>query len=207
MEKCLQTCFENNFVVQPCSVQGQSLAGSCLIMVRRAKAKAKAVARVREEQGTEPEIEPAPIVIPMRKQKPQPTLPEPEMEDCTAAVDIRIPGVRSISEKKKSIGFAIFIAIKAKSIPLPKKPRMYKKENWDLLARLLDGNQLVGMQDFGSKQQCDLSNGLATMITDLSWLLEDTEGDLSMYANILDIGIMIGPLAEHLYELHCASCD
>ena len=147
-------------------------------MVRRAKAKAKAAAaRVREEQGAEPEMEPIPIVIPMRKEKLQshakPTLPEPEAEDCSEVVDIRIPGVRSNSEKRKAIGFAIIIALKAKSSPLPKKPRGYKNENWQLLARLLEGNQSIGVEDFGSKRQCDLANGLVTMLTDLSWLLSE----------------------------------
>ena len=160
-------------------------------------------------------MEPNPIVISMRKEKLQfhakPTLPEPEANDCSEVVDIRIPGVRSNSEKRKAIGFAIIIALKAKSSPLPKKPRGYKNENWELLARLLEGNQLIGVEDFGSKRQCDLANGLTTMITDLSWLLSEREGtlpcggDLSMYASLLDIGIMVGPLAERLYELHLVS--
>ena len=58
---------------------------------------------------------------------------------------------------------------------------------------------MIGVEDFGSKRQCDLSNGLVTMITDLSFLLSEREGaneDLSMYASIVDLGILIGPIAE-----------
>ena len=177
-------------------------------MARRAKAKAKAAARVREEQQGEPEAELTPRPVPKQKpQKERPTLPEPEAENCTATVDIRIPVARSQSEQRKAIGFAIIIALKAKSSPLPRRPRRYNQENWQLLAHLLEGNLMIGVEDFGTKKQCDLSNALSTMITDLSWVLEDMNGDISMYAHILDIGIMIGPLSERLYDLHSISCD
>ena len=174
-------------------------------MVRRAKAKAKAAA-ARVEQGTEPEAELTPR-SPKHKSQKEKTLPEPEAESCTAVVDIRHPVVRSQSEQRKAIGFAIILALKAKRAPLPRKPRQYNPENWDLLTDLLKSNLSIGLHHVGTQNQCDLSNALVFLITELSCVLDDSGGDQSRYENLLDISVMIGPLAERLFELLSISCD
>ena len=56
---------------------------------------------------------------------------------------------------------------------MPKKPRGYKQEGWTLLTQLLQGNQLVAEENLGSKEQCDISNGLSTMITGLALIFSD----------------------------------
>ena len=177
-------------------------------MVRRAKAKAKAAAaQVRQEQDAEPEAELTPRSMPKQKPQKEKTLPEPEAESCTADVDIRYPVVRSQSEQRKAIGFAIILALKTKRAPLPRKPRQFNLENWALLTRLLEGNLSLPLRHIGTQNQCDLSNALVFMITDLSCVLEDSGGDQSRYQNLLDISVIIGPLAERLYELLSISCD
>ena len=147
MEKCLQTCFENNFVVQPFSVQGQSLVGS---MARRAKAKAKAVARVREEQGAEPDIEPAPIVTPMRKQKSKPTLPEPEMEDSIGQAQLPPRWEATLQERKSKLAHTMVILLQEYDVVSVPKPRLLERNTWDIFVTCLHAS--LRTEDFSSAE-------------------------------------------------------
>ena len=179
-------------------------------MVRQAKAKAKAAAaQVRQEQGAEPETEPNPVASPVRKEKKQmESMPEPEVEYFESGIDIRIPHVRTLDQKKKGIGLAIQIALTRTASAIPKKPRGYSNENWTTLKHLLHANaKVLAEGGLGTKEQADYANGLATLLTDITYVLQVTNEDSKRYHDLIDLGILLVPLAEELYGLHLISPD
>ena len=117
----------------------------------------------------------------------------------------------SRDKEKMAFGLGVITATKYVNItPLPKKPTGFVNGEWDFMLRTVVGNVMYTrntmIDKIGSVEHVEMASAVAFQLENLAHTLADTNEDPTRFDKLLDLALIMGPLAKWLNQLHHGEC-